>query len=606
MNMFNQTSENEFWNLCKSIDTIAKESSYKEIDESTWNRLSDEVEKLEIFYRENQKNLYHIEHNYRSRLVWRMLAKGHPLAAIEEFKNSCIFLLKRHRVKPYSDKSLDGMSKSFKAKSQDIATYIKKNPQERNYTNCREWLEVMTGVLEELLRGIGNDRLLAQFLDTWWFPIIRRLQLQVLEFTNKLDKDYKSKSSVMELMAARLIDTIRELNNVIMNCFEGQFRCPYVLSLNNAIIFRLTKITFYLLLRKIYFDKTGYADLPTKLKGLLIQLEESAKEENANFKRYYRSLKHEDLSEKQKRSLQRENLGYEIDEKVCSYFRALYEEKDVFKAFQEIEKLYSHIISGVLTKRIHLSEYQLDYFADELAFLSLYVKLLLVRKDICRTRRDFFKRPEDWRDKMMNEIESKLEIAISMFKYEPLEQSSVEIKMITRALSGGLPVSIIAEWIKKIIEKGMLRKQESLSSSNIELKAFYECISRVQNSEKVIPYHKFSSEDESDPDIDILVGDSAVFVKNGYLDLQDINAVEREIRYARRNEIDCSFILVNFYRNMRDINKMLDLKIRWESRDYKVHIMDLRYVLERLISILRANDEWKYQGMRDVLKLVDY
>jgi hypothetical protein len=57
---------------------------------------------------------------------------------------------------------------------------------------------------------------------------------------------------------------------------------------------------------------------------------------------------------------------------------------------------------------------------------------------------------------------------------------------------------------------------------------------------------------------------------------------------------------------MREINTMLGLKIRWESRDYKVYIMDLKYVFECLMGVLSANEEWKYQGMRDVPKIADY
>ena len=105
-------------------------------------------------------------------------------------------------------------------------------------------------------------------------------------------------------------------------------------------------------------------------------------------------------------------------------------------------------------------------------------------------------------------------------------------------------------------------------------------------SKEIIPYHKFPSSDESDPDIDILVGGSAIFIKNGYLDLQDMNAVEREIKYARRNGIHPSFILVNFFRNMREINKMLDLKARWKSRDYE-DIFLSSFFLKSLISLSR-------------------
>lgn len=120
---------------------------------------------------------------------------------------------------------------------------------------------------------------------------MRQLQLRVLEFANRLQTDYKNKFLTRGLIVMRLIGAVNRFNSLIVDCFEGQFRCPYVLSLNYAIIFRLTKISFYLHLRKIYFGKKEDTDLLIELTRLLNQLKESAEKENANFKKYYRSCK---------------------------------------------------------------------------------------------------------------------------------------------------------------------------------------------------------------------------------------------------------------------------------------------------------------------------
>lgn len=148
--MFNQTLEKEFKSLCKLIDSIAKDESYIAIDEDTWDRFSTEAKKLEFFYRNDQKNLYYIMHNYHSRLIWKMLARRDPFASIKELKNSCIFLLRRHKAKEYACEKLERMSISFSIKSQDIASYFKSNPQEKYNISYREWLKTMTEILEEL------------------------------------------------------------------------------------------------------------------------------------------------------------------------------------------------------------------------------------------------------------------------------------------------------------------------------------------------------------------------------------------------------------------------------------------------------------------------
>lgn len=599
--MLSRTIEEKFSSLCELIDRITQDKSYTQISRDIWDQFSSEVKRLEVIYHDDPKNLYHVKHNYHSRLIWKMLAQENPSAAVEELKKSCIFLLKRHKAKRYLLRSIERMSVSFSIKSQHIASYLRNNSQDNQYISCTEWLRTLTKILKELRQEMGNDRLLACFLDEWWFPLIRQLQLFVLEFTNKFRMDYGN-----EFMSVNLLESVNESNNLIMDCFEGQFRCPYVLSLNYAIIFRLTKMSLYWHLRKVHFSGMEGSDLSKKTEMLLAQLEESAREENSNFKKYYRALKSKKLSNEQWSSIKRQKLGYEIDEKFCHYLSALYKEKDVFKALKELEVLYYHIISEVLTERIHVSEYQLRYFAEELTFLSLFVEVLLLRKDLKRARTDYFHETDDWRNQLIGEIESAFKTVISMFKYEPSDQTSVELKMITRAFTGGLPVYIIAEWIKEIVRNSLLEDQDLLSPRDTELKSLLQCIGRIQDTKKVIPHHRFPASDEFEPDVDILLGDSAIFIKNGYLSSEDMNAIRREIRYAKKNGASSTFILINFYRNMREINMMLDLKTDFEKRNYRVYVLDLKYVVERLISILRRSDKWKYQGMRDILKTMDY
>ncbi|MGC1121966.1 MAG: hypothetical protein WBA22_12825 [Candidatus Methanofastidiosia archaeon] len=591
--------EQEFKRLYNLIDKTAKEKGYEEIDGNIWDQLANETKRLESYYADNPINLYFIMHNYHSRLIWKMLKCENPQGAVEELKNSCIFISKRYRVKKYPDESLEKMSVTFCIKSQNIASYLKDHLQNLNYHCCVKWMQILLDNLEEIQKEIADEGSLAFFFDEWWFSVALAIEKAVLGFLNSFQITRNNKQQGNDLL-----DFAERLNSLISNCFGEQFRCPYVLSLGYAIEFRITKMFLFLHIKKVRFSGENESDFFKETERILKSLKESARKQYLNFKKYYRSIKSQ-LSRNEKETFEKWRLGCEIDERICGYFYALYVNKDVFDASNKLETLHEYIIDKALNERIPVSEYQLEYFSKELAFLSFFAELLLVNKDAMRVKRDYFSDENDWRNELLGEVKSKLDDIVSIFKYEPSDHVFAELKRITRSLTGGLPVYLITEWIKEIVQEKLLTDIELLDmNQSVELDNFLKCIKDTRDIREVSSYYKFPESSVSDPDVDILLGNSAVFIKNGYLSRDDQNSIFREIRYAVQNNVNSVFILVNFYRNMREINKMMDLRTKWKTQ--KVYVMDLKYVLKHLMGIFQRNKRWPYQGMKDILRMMDY
>jgi len=590
--------EYKFKCLCRKIDEIVITTSYNEITKDIWIEFIEEMEKLEENYSTDFINLFFIKYNYHSRIIWNMLQNNNVPVAIEEFKNSCLFLLKRVKIKQYSRSSMEKMSPTFSIKSKHIASYFEENCELQDFEECKYYLEILLDTLDEINIEMTDEKILADFLDEWWFSIIREIQVSILDFINELSLSRDEKE-----LCITILDQIKGLNGRILNCFEDQLRYTYLLSLNYAILFRLTKKLFFLHLKTTFFSDRENPDISSETEKFLSDIKDYAKNENINFKRYYRPIQSE-LSEDDKIHFKKWELGCDIDVSFSEYLEVLYVEQDVFKAEKKLEGIYFMIIEKTMIENISVSKYQLSYFSEELAFLSFFVKIVLTNKSIQKTKRDFFNDENDWRFQLISNIESRFSDILEMFRYEPLDQDSFELKIITRALIGGFPVYIITEWIKTIVQKDAKIPIEL--TDDLSLSTFYECINSIEEVDKIVPNYVFPSADVSDPDIDIRLEDSALFIKNGFLNDGDIHNIRREIRYARNHEIKNTFILINFYRNMRKINQVLDLKKALETDYHQVYVMDLKYVIEGLIGVLRYFDLWKYQGMRDITKMIDY
>lgn len=596
--MSNQV-EQEFKRLCNLIDMTTREEGYEAIDDSVWSQFANETNKLESYYAGNPVNLYFVMHNYHSRLIWKMLKHKNPQRAVEELKNSCVFISKWYRLIRHNDNQLERMSVTFCIKSQNIESYLEDYLENINYHCCVKWMRILLDNLEEIQGEISNEGSLARFFDEWWFSIILVIEKAVLDFLNGFQITRSNKQQGNDLM-----DLAEKLSNLISNCFDEQSRCPYVLSLGYATKFRIKKLFLFLHIKKARFGGKNEPDFSKETEKIVESLRESAQKQYINFKKYYRSIKSQ-LPRNGKETFEKWGLGCEIDERICGYFHALYVNKDVFDAFNKLETLHEYIINKTLNERIPVSEYQLEYFSKELAFLSFYLELLLVNKDAIKVKKDYFSDENDWRNELLGEVKSKFDDIISIFKYEPSDDASVELKRITRSLTGGLPVYLITEWIKEIVQEKLLTGIELLDiNESIELDNFLRCIKDIKDVGKVSSYYRFPRSSGSDPDVDILLGNSAVFIKNGYLSKDDQNSISREIRYAVQNNADSVFILVNFYRNMRKINEMMNLGTRWKTQ--KIYIMDLKYVLRYLMGVFKSNNRWPYQGMKDILRMMDY
>ncbi len=266
----NYDIEKSFRMLCKTIDDKVKENGYNSIDKALWDKLSNEVSKIQEKY-ESEKNyldLCHIYHNYHSRLVWRMLAERKAHEAVTEFGRSCIFLLKRYNLKPYSHKTLENMSKSFMIKSRDISNYMREL-KIYNIEDCIKTIELLLSIIKSLWKEVSNTKEESSpvmLLQEWWTQIIRSIQITTINFTNNVNiGDECTTKSIL-----KLLDNFEELNRAIETSFTSE-KFYYLVYLNYAIMYRLTKKLIYFYLRFLYFSKS-IDDANNKISELISRL----------------------------------------------------------------------------------------------------------------------------------------------------------------------------------------------------------------------------------------------------------------------------------------------------------------------------------------------
>ncbi len=504
--------EKTFKQLCSEIDETANTKGYIYVEEEIWTKFAEETSKILEEYRSrgNTINLNYIRHNYHSRLVWKMLAEGKPCNAVIELKDSCVFLLKRHEQAPYHKDALERMSKAFIKKSIDISDYLKKL-MVTNTGDCINWLSTLLTTIGELQRSVSEleDKEIVEYIKEWWIPIVRAIQRTVIGFINTLD--VRSRDTIADIN--EMLDSIKKLTEFVSTFFD---ELPKVIYPNYAIMYRLTKKLTYFYLRALYFsgDPSVEKEAEDEIKRLLPLLREYSRRCATYFKRYYRATISRSNYDARRSSLESEELGYEIDQKFSEYLLTLHYEKNVVKAFKKLDNLYKYIITKVLIENVKVKHFQLKYFTEELMFLSSFLKIVLIKEDLIRTKNRYFK-SDDWRHHMLDNICSLLENnAISLFKYGSAEsiQQNVELKVVTRAFTGGFSVYIVSELIRKIVSERIL---ENLKQQVVKehLVRFVECIAKVTDPKDIEVYYKFDPTDSKTTDIDIKVGNVPIFIK---------------------------------------------------------------------------------------------
>lgn len=577
-----QEIEKEFSNIRSEINKyVLSEKSFRIPKSTLFDQLEKEYKKIvrEYTLRRDRKNLLHVSHNFYWSIIFKFL-ESDINKSLDLFFKALTALIDRNLEFPYRSEVLEKM----------LGTY------ELAIIKISESNGVSSDIFQDKFEKLINEKIikieepserLAQILNILCGILIKSIterikKLRISFVENEELKELEKKiGSIIETSGRLTSDKIREI--LLSRCFESYYI--------------LKKRQLHYLVQFIFFESDE--EKKNKSQNLVDQIvKQMISYADLSLKHCNKYLKH--LPEE---SLELDNIKLmkslkEIDALCSRYYEKAYSEKDIFKAWKQIDTIRHFLVKKYFSEHIKLSQELLNYFSEEWALLDIFAKANLFRIEV--EKRESIVHQE-WEKMIFQNILISLNNIKKLFKYELTKEKDYQLKIIAAQFSGGFSEYFIHDLFEEYHDCCIVDNQTPQ-----DFKKLMELIRQARRDD----IKRGDVIEKDKPDIDIHVRKRcAVFLKNATLYSDEFQQIKRELDLCNKVKIKDVLYAINFVKNIKEIERVYllfeDLVKRYT--DINIQIVDIKDMVEAFLNELKRSGKSKLNFSRlDLYKILDY
>jgi len=340
----------------------------------------------------------------------------------------------------------------------------------------------------------------------------------------------------------------------------------------HTVIYRLKRRELDYLDNQYFFEndiqlKDVYRD---KIKKIALELRSYAKRSFRKAKQYYNTLDN-DGKERYEYFL----IHKKLDELHANYKYYLYYKSDLIKALKNMNDIKEFLVTNAIYNDFPFSEELLKYFADERILLDNFCKVAILKDKIQKDKEEVSK---DWIKHSFDNIIQSLEKIEQQFKYEYKSKSGYKLEILSSSFAGNFSEFLVHLLLQKFKEFG-----RNLKEIPTKFNSLLKDVLMVSSKEEIILKADFP---KGDSDIDVYIkGKCAIFLKNSRISRNAQKDIWNELELCRRNTILKVYYLINFNKNLENIEKIRNFhnNLKHEFNDIKLNLFDIKDLVMELI-----------------------
>jgi hypothetical protein len=521
--------EREFNRICEKISQYILKEDSETPPEILFEQLDGEFANVKKKYEQqnDEINLLHSTSNYLWRKSFQYLHKD-PTQSLKLIIKALSKLLDRHVLRSYNADAFEKI----------LGTY-----------------EVALIKIGEKWEYVDFDRIEKEsrelFATSFSSPITSEKLVNVINILANLfiEKSYDKKINDLEVKyfninkSEELVTNIKSILNVLVRIYS--ITGSYLPSTCYELLYRLRKKQLHSLASFTFFEKSDEKrqKAQNRVDQITKEMIDYSKKSFGYGKSYQKSLPPE------KQEVERVKLLItlkELDKKAALYYREAYFNKDIFKAWTEMDKIKQFLVTKAFKENISLSRNLLRYFGEEWSLLYVFAKICLLKEEINKRTSSL---GQDWERDIFTEIAKSLGAMEKLFKYEIRDTRDYTLKIMTSSFAGSFSEYFIHELCQEFFGCGIVDKR-----TPTDFRGLLECVKRARSKEDI----KLNDIiEQGKPDIDIHIKNNcAIFFKNAKIESGEMKKIWGEIELCKKKGIKRIFYGINFIKNMEKIEDL--------------------------------------------------
>lgn len=572
----------EFKRICKKINQyILKEDSETPL-KTLFEQLDAEFEEVKRKY-EQQKdeiNLLHSTYNYLWRKSFQYLHKD-PTQSLDLFIKALSKLLDRHALRPYK-----------------VAIF------EKMLGTC----EVALIKISEKWEYVDFDRIEKEsrelFATSFSSPITSEKLANIINILANLfiEKNYDKKVNDLEVKysninkSEELVTIIKSILDVLEKIYS--IERSHLPSMCYELLYKLRKKQLHSLISFIFFEKSD-----EKRQKAQNQVDQITKEMiNYSKKSFDYGKNYQKSLPAEKQEVEKVKLLItlkELDKKAALYYREAYFNKDIFKAWTEMDKIKQFLVTKAFKENISLSHNLLRYFGEEWSLLYVFAKICLLKEEINKRTSSL---GQDWERDIFTEITKSLGAMEKLFKYEIRDTRDYTLKIMTSSFAGSFSEYFIHELCQEFFGCGIVDER-----TPTDFRGLLECVERARSKDNI----KLNDIiEQGKPDIDIHIKNNcAIFFKNAKIESDEMKKIWREIELCKKKGIKRIFYGINFIKNIENIEYIRQSfeKIKATNKGINFDVFDIKDLVTTFLDELKRSGKPELHfSQLNLYRVLDY
>jgi len=583
MNDTPQEIEKDFAKIKNKINYLILTEKKDNLDEKLFNCLDIEFNKVELIYKERKDNLnlYFVYHNYYYHKIFQFLNKD-VTKAMEFYFKAIYYLLKRNEMKAINTSILEKMLKTY------IVAIIKISERSEQI----DFLKIENNFYEFINEFIKP----SQIQNQEFISIINILFEMFIKQTisHKINNLKLTYSTVEDI--EKIYSNLKNMLHFLEKNHNKQESSILSLIYENIYLLRKKQLHHLVNISFLEHDLNKKKELEKQVKIITQNMLECSVKSFKLCQKYFKLIPQDRLKNP---NLQLQLVLKEIDVLASKYYYEAYSNKDIFRAWKQIDKIKHYIVNKYFKEKIPLSESLLAYFAEEWALLDIFAKTSILRVEIEKRKKLI---SQQWEINIFDKIINKLDIAKELFRYKLNKEQDYQLKLMTAHFSGGFSEYFIHDLFEDFLEHGVTDSQTPLD--------FQRLMNNIKTCGNKLNIIRGDRLELDKPDIDIHIKNKcAFFIKNGTLNSEDFSQIRREINLCANKNIEEIYYSINFVKNLREIRKIYDFfeKIKQDYLKLNLIIFDIKDVVEVFLQELKRSGKSKLNfSQLDLHKILDY
>ena len=576
--------EREFNRIKREINNYILQKNSQIPPNTLFQKLDYEFEKIRKKYEEqdDQINLLHVEHNYLWSKAFQYLSNN-PTESLRLIIQALSELLDRHELRSYSVNTFERMLSTYEVvltKIREKKEFINFDVIENDFLNFIERFSTTAAIDSRKLTDVINI-LVNLFVKNHYDKKINELKIT---YPN-IDE------------SEGLADSIKSILNILKNISTKKF---YIHSLCYESLYKLRKKQLHFLVRFVFFEKSEEKKQKAQK---IIDIDRITKEmvnySAGSLKSAEKFIKNLPFEKQNEEDIKVMITLKEIDKLTAEYFREAYSNKDILKAWHQMDKIKQFLVMKAFKENVSLSDNLVKYYSEEWSLLYVFVKICLLKDEV---RKRTSSLSQMWVKDIFAKITHILETIEDFFKYEMKDKKDYTLKIMTSSFAGGFSEYFIHELCQEFFDYGTINE-----NTPPEFKDLLECVKLVGNKEDI----KLNDVLEPDkPDVDIHIKNKcAIFLKNSKIESDEMKKIWREIKLCEEKGITKIFYGINFIKNIKKIEYIRQSfeKIKKHYTDLNIDVFDIKDLVMVFLDELKRCGKSKLNFSHLALyKILDY